>query len=196
MEKRFSKACERNKEPILDVLGDYVDGVESIFEIGCGTGQHAVFLAEQFPEIVWRPADRPGRLESMRARFDESDLDNLQEPVEFDLFDESAPVEHLDAVVAINVLQIAPPEAIPKLFEHAAAITPDDGLIYLYGPYRYRDRPLEPSNRQFHEHLQSKAPHMGIPLFEDVEEAANTHGFELVEDREMPANNRSLVWSK
>ena len=44
-EMRFSPACERNREPILEVLRKQFAGRKRVLEIGSGTGQHAVHFA-------------------------------------------------------------------------------------------------------------------------------------------------------
>lgn len=195
---RHSEACERNKQPIREVLSDYLPSEGRVLEIGCGTGQHAVYFAEQFPDIRWRPADRAGRLGSVRARRSQSDLDNLEEPATLDLFDEKWSVGSVDAVVAINVLHIAPWAATERLFGHAEDVLDRDGteLVYVYGPFRYRDRPLEPSNQRFDQSLRARDSEMGLRYAGDVADEARKHGFELAEDRAMPANNRSLVFER
>jgi len=197
-EIRHSDACERNKQPIREVLSDYLPASGRVLEIGCGTGQHAVYFAEEFPDIRWRPADRPGRLGSVRARRSRSELDNLEEPVALDLFDEEWSVGSVDAVVAINVLHIAPWAATERLFSHAARLLDGDGtgLVYVYGPFRYRDRPLEPSNQRFDQSLRARDAEMGLRYASDVADEARKHGFEHLEDRAMPANNRSLIFNR
>ena len=196
MPKRHSDACERNKDPILEVLRDVLPDQPDVLEIGCGTGQHAVYFARHLEGVDWQPANRPGRLESMRARRREADLPNLREPIALDLFDEAWEVDPIDALVAINVLHIAPWEATERLFAHADDLVDGDGVIYVYGPFRYEDRPLEPSNERFDEMLRSRDPDMGLRVVADVEEKAAAHGFELADDRAMPANNRSLIWRR
>ncbi|MFB6264944.1 MAG: DUF938 domain-containing protein [Bradymonadaceae bacterium] len=198
MQKRHSDACERNKDPIAEVLTDYLDDGDAVWEIGCGTGQHAVYFADTFPHADWYPTDRKGRLESMRARRRDANLPNLQEPQTFDLFDKSRPEgpTSVDVIVAVNVLHIAPWEATERLFVHAGSSLPDEGVLYVYGPFRYESRPLEESNQQFDRQLRARDPQMGLRVFEEIEEVAADHGFELVEDRAMPANNRSLIWRR
>ena len=83
-----------------------------------------------------------------------------------------------------------------KLFAGAAAVLPPDGLLYVYGPYRYRDRPLEPSNTLFDQTLRARDPASGIRCFEQVDELAGGQGLNLAGDRPMPANNRSIWWCK
>ncbi len=194
--KRFSKACERNKEPIGDVLADILPDDGLVLEVGSGTGQHAVAFARRFPHIRWQPTDRPGRLDSIRAWRADADLDNLNEPLEFDLFDDAPPVDRADAVVAINVIHIAPADAIAPLFTHADAVLDEGAPVILYGPYRYRDRELEPSNEQFDRHLQARNPESGLRVFEDVDDIAADHGFEHVATKRLPANNDIHWWRR
>ncbi|MGH8327583.1 MAG: DUF938 domain-containing protein, partial [Steroidobacteraceae bacterium] len=40
--KPHSEACERNREPILEVLRQHFADRHHVLEIGSGTGQHAV----------------------------------------------------------------------------------------------------------------------------------------------------------
>lgn len=192
---RHSDACERNKDPILEVLRDVLPDDPRVLEIGSGTGQHAVYFAENLEGVEWQPADRPGCLESVRGRYERADLPNLREPLALDLFDETWKVDPVDAVVAINVLHIAPWEATERLFAHADEILEGD-LVYVYGPFRYEDRELEDSNERFDQMLRSRDPQMGLRTVADVEQKAAEHGFELVDDRPMPANNRSLIWRR
>ena len=53
----FSEACERNKDPILQVLRDVLADAGSVLEIGSGTGQHAVHFARNMPHLVWKSSD-------------------------------------------------------------------------------------------------------------------------------------------
>ena len=53
----FSEACEKNKTPILNVLQKHITQQKTVLEVGSGSGQHAVFFAEQFPDLVWHSSD-------------------------------------------------------------------------------------------------------------------------------------------
>ena len=44
-DKPFAPACERNRDPILEVLRTHFAACRRVLEIGSGTGQHAVHFA-------------------------------------------------------------------------------------------------------------------------------------------------------
>ena len=60
--KEFSQACENNKNPILNVLKKYFLDVSTVLEIGSGTGQHAMYFAEQLNWLTWQPTEIKERL--------------------------------------------------------------------------------------------------------------------------------------
>src|SRR5213082_2572823 len=47
----LSEACERNKDPILEVLRSELAASHSVLEVGSGTGQHAVHFAAYLPHL-------------------------------------------------------------------------------------------------------------------------------------------------
>ena len=192
--KRFSKACQRNREPIGEVLDDVLPDSGCILEVGSGTGQHAAYFARRFPQLQWQPTDRPGHLDSIEAWRRDSDASNCCAPRPFDLFDDTPPVDDADGLVAINVIHIAPAAAIDRLFHHASTLLSDGAPVVLYGPYRYRDRKLEPSNQRFDRHLQQRDPESGLRLFENVDDTAAEYGCEHIDTRRLPANNDIHWW--
>ncbi|MGH8173100.1 MAG: DUF938 domain-containing protein, partial [Rhodanobacteraceae bacterium] len=58
IEKPFAPACERNSEPILEVLREHFADRRNVIEIGSGTGQHAVHFGAAMPHLVWQTTDR------------------------------------------------------------------------------------------------------------------------------------------
>ena len=76
LEKPFSQACENNKTAIADALDAYLRGVAEVLEIGAGTGQHAVYFASRFPELVWQTSDVAANHEGIQSWIDEAKLDN------------------------------------------------------------------------------------------------------------------------
>ena len=194
--KQSSPSCERNKEPILAVLREILSVPGLVLEIGSGSGQHAVHFARGLPHVEWQPTDVADNLPGISAWCDEAGLANLREPLVLDLFSDRWPVAVAQAVVCINTIHIVSWEAVERLFAGAGRLLSPGGVMYVYGPYRYADRPLEPSNEEFDRWLKARDSASGVRLFENVNRLAGQNGLILAGDRAMPANNRSIWWIK
>ena len=194
--KQFAPSCERNKEPILAVLCEILNARGVILEVGSGSGQHAVHFARGLPHMEWQPSDVAENLPSISAWRAEAGLANLREPLMLDLFADDWPITVAQAVVCINTIHIVSWKAVESLFAGAGRVLAPGGIMYVYGPYRYALRPLEPSNEEFDRWLKARDSRSGVRLFEDVNRLAGQHGLMLTGDRAMPANNRSLWWMK
>jgi len=194
--KQSSPSCERNKEPILAVLREILSVPGLVLEIGSGSGQHAVHFARGLPHVEWQPTDVTDNLPGISAWCDEAGLANLREPLALDLFSDRWPVAVAQAVVCINTIHIVSWEAVERLFAGAGRLLSPGGVMYVYGPYRYADRPLEPSNEEFDRWLKARDSASGVRLFENVNRLAGQNGLILAGDRAMPANNRSIWWIK
>ena len=192
--KQSSPSCERNKEPILAVLREILSVPGLVLEIGSGSGQHAVHFARGLPHVEWQPTDVAENIASISTWRDEAGLANLREPLPLDLFSDRWPVAAAQAVVCINTIHIVSWGAVEGLFAGAGRLLAPGGVMYVYGPYRYAGRPLEPSNEEFDRWLKARDAASGVRLFEDVNRLALENGLTLAGDRTMPANNRSLWW--
>lgn len=194
--KQYAESCERNKAPILEVLREIFARPGLVLEIGSGTGQHAAYFAKHLPHLRWQPTDLPENLASIRAWVAEARTLNLLSPLVLNLLSDEWPVAGTQGVVCVNTVHIVGWPAVERLFAGVARMLETDGIFYVYGPYRYRQRPLEPSNVQFDAWLKARDPASGIREFEAVNELALANGLQLAGDRPMPANNRSIWWLK
>ncbi|MBI5613089.1 MAG: DUF938 domain-containing protein [Gammaproteobacteria bacterium] len=194
--KQFSPACDRNKEPILAVLKEILPASGRVLEIGSGTGQHAAYFAARLPQLIWQPTDLPANFPSIRAWAAEAGLSNVREPLALDVLADRWPVVTADAIVCINTIHIVAWAGVEALFAGAGRVLAAGGALFAYGPYRYDDRPLEPSNEEFDRWLKARDPVSGVRDFAAVNALAERHGLTLAGDRAMPANNRSLWWRK
>jgi SAM-dependent methyltransferase len=82
------------------------------------------------------------------------------------------------------------------LFEGVGRVLDPGGVFCLYGPFNYAGDFTSASNARFDEWLKERDPASGIKDFEWLLALADTAGLSLKKDYEMPANNRTLVWSK
>jgi SAM-dependent methyltransferase len=193
--KPYSDACERNREPILEVLRDHFADRRLVLEVGSGTGQHAVHFAAALPYLTWQTSDLAPSLPGIRLRLEESALPNLPPPIVLDATG-PWPNTRFDAVFTANTLHIMSWPEVRALFASLPTVLAADATLAVYGPFNYDGRFTSPSNAAFDEWLKQRSPHSGIRDFAAVDELARSIGFALVQDRPMPANNRTLVWRR
>lgn len=195
MDKPFAPACERNREPILDVLREVLAPCRRVLEIGSGTGQHAVHFAAAMPWLSWQCSDRAGNLPGIRAWLDEAALPNTPAPIELDVAG-GWPCARYDAVFSANTLHIMGWAEVVRFFAHLPGITADDAVLAIYGPFNQDGRYTSDSNAAFDRSLKLRDPRMGLRDAAAVDALARAAGFALVEDHAMPANNRCRVWRR
>ena len=194
---RSAPAALRNREPIGDVLDQWLPKSGLVLEIASGTGEHAAYFAERFPDLEWQPTDiHPDALRSITARVNESALPNLQAPIELDASSDHWWIGRADAVLSINMVHISPWASALGLLGGASRILRDGGGLILYGPWLKDDIETVPSNLEFDASLKSRDPSWGLRRVEDFAEAAAKHGFRLGEVRAMPANNLMLRFDR
>jgi hypothetical protein len=193
IDKPYSSACERNREPILAVLRDHLAGARNVLELGSGTGQHAVHFARHLPHLRWQASDRAEMLRGIRLWLAEAALPNTPPPLALDV-NEPWPAASWDAVFTANTLHIMSWAEVERMFAGLPAIMAPRAHLVIYGPFKYGGRHTSASNAAFEAALAAAAPHRAVRDFEAVAALARTAGLTLVEDRAMPANNRCLVW--
>jgi len=192
----FSEACERNKDPILQVLRPWLANCSRVVEVGAGTGQHAVHFARQLPHLDWQPTDRREYLPGMVARIAAEGTANLRPPMELDVMQDEWPRFAADAVYSANTLHIMSWPEVEAFCRGVGRILGEGGLLAVYGPFRYAGRFTSDSNAVFDRSLRSRDPASGIRDFEAVNVLAAAQGLALEADHAMPANNHLLVWRR
>jgi cyclopropane fatty-acyl-phospholipid synthase-like methyltransferase len=196
VDKPFAAACERNREPILDVLRPFFADRRHVLEIGSGTGQHAVHFAAAMPHLVWQTSERAGHLDGIRAWLDDAALSNTPAPIALDAADVEWPVARYDAVFSANTLHIMAWHEVEQLFAHLRGVTSEDAVLAVYGPFNLAGRFTSESNAAFDASLKQRAQHMGIRDLEAVDALAADAGFARIGDHALPANNRCVVWRR
>ena len=194
--KPFSPACERNRDPILEVLQVHFANARNVLEIGSGTGQHAVHFAAAMPWLTWQCSDRAGNLPGTAQWLDEAMLPNTPPPIELDVATGPWPMQTFDAVFSANTLHIMGWSEVEALFAGLDKVLADAATLVIYGPFNYRGDFSSDSNRAFDASLRARDPRMGIRDVEAVDALARGIGLVLVDDVAMPANNRCRVWRR
>lgn len=194
--KPFSEACERNKGPIAEALVQYFKDATSVLEIGSGTGQHAAFFALRLPHLQWQPSDLKEHHAGIQGWIKGCKEENISQPLELDVFNDKWPEQPYDGIFTANTLHIMPWAAVETLFQGVGKSLAHSGHLVIYGPFKYKGVLAPESNVKFEAWLKSVDPERGVRDFEQVDRLARQAGLKLIEDREMPAHNRLLVYQK
>jgi cyclopropane fatty-acyl-phospholipid synthase-like methyltransferase len=195
IEKPDAPSVARNRDAILGVLGEAFAHTSSVFEVGSGTGQHAVFFAHALPHLSWQTSDREENLDGINAWLDDAGLPNTPPALAFDV-NGAWPTAAYDGIFTANTLHIMSFEEVQAFFTGLAGITAPGATLVVYGPFNYDGKFTSPSNAAFNDWLQARGAHMAIRDFEAVDALAAKAGFELIDDRAMPANNRCIIWRR
>jgi SAM-dependent methyltransferase len=191
----------RNKDAILEVLADVLPEHGTILEIASGTGEHAAHLASRLAPGRWLPSDPDPRhrasVDAWRRAVGEGillpalaiDAAAARWPVE-----DVPPAEPITAILAINLIHIAPWAVTVGLMAAAGRILPEGGILYLYGAYKRGGVHTAQSNIAFDRWLKDIDPAFGVRDMERVEEEARRNGLSFLDRIAMPANNFSLIF--
>ena len=190
----FSPAADNNKGAILAVLAEWLPQQARLLEIGSGAGQHAIHMADELKHIDWQPSDRASVLPMLTNNVAAYGSANILTPITLDLAEDIWPTETFHCAYSANVMHIVSSELGEKLIRGAAKALAEDGLLALYGPYKYAGDFTTPSNADFDLWLKERDAQSGIRDFEWVRDLATRSGLSLQEDRQMPANNQLLVF--
>jgi len=193
--KQYSESCIQNQDPILSIIKPLLTNVNSVLEIGSGTGQHAVYFAKHMSHIKWQASDQSQYLPSVNAWIDEANLDNLPNAIELDVT-QSWPNLKFDAIFSANTTHIMSWNMVVNFFDGVGRSLDAGGLFILYGPFNYQGQYTSQSNANFDLWLKNRDPRSAIRDFEALNQLAQKAGLSLINDYEMPANNRTLHWIK
>ncbi len=219
-ERAFAPACERNRMPILSVLSEVLREKANVVEIAAGTGEHAFHFTEARPGWTWHPTDPDANaLKSQRAWRATASHSRIAMPVQLDVLDEDWPktmlaafenvdqtsdekaarrihAKELDVLFCANMIHISPWECTQALFRGAAKLLCDDAILLTYGPYKKDGEFTSEGDVRFEGWLKEKDPRFGVRDVADVSEVAKKAGWIFVDEKEMPVNNKILVFKR
>jgi SAM-dependent methyltransferase len=201
--KPFSQACENNKKPILEVLKKYFATTSRVLEIGSGTGQHAVYFALNLPDLFWQTSDQLPYHQGINLWIESVNSENIGNPLELDVMQadhwniaSGNSGKKFEGVFSANTAHIMPWVAVVEMFRGVGRLLDENGKFILYGPFNSDGAFTSASNERFHKMLLSQNRLMGIRNAEDLFALARDNSLIPVDDVEMPANNRVLVFCR
>lgn len=194
-EKRHAPATLRNREAIAAVLAAELPSSGLVLEVASGSGEHAVYFADQFPALDWQPSDPdPAALASIAAWAGDAGAQNVRAPLMLDAAADDWPVASSDAILCINMVHISPWTATLGLMVGARRLLGTGQPLILYGPFIEDGVATAPSNMEFNASLRARDPAWGLRNVREVSAAAAKQGLKLVRRVAMPANNLMLVY--
>ena len=203
-----SPATARNRDPILAVLREHLPSQARVLELASGSGEHGVHFTQAMPGWEWQPSDTEPwalasidawRRHSQRAGQEREPAENLLAPVALDVtasWPREWQFKSFDAIVAINLIHISPWRVTEALMRRAGDYLNDNGVLFLYGPYRRGGQHTAPSNQAFDADLRARDPSWGVRDLESVEAEAAANRLVLDRVVEMPANNLSVIFRR
>lgn len=197
IEKPFSPAADRNKEPILGALKELLTGEDhKVLEVGSGTGQHGAFFSKAFPHLEWVYSDLERNHEGIKAWARQADNANLTGPLVYEAGKDPFPQGGYDLVFTANTLHIMSWKQVKTLIKDLGKNLSPGSRVAIYGPFNYGGAYTSESNERFDRSLKERDGRSGIRAFEDVKKQMESRGFRLLKDYGMPANNRLLAFLK
>jgi hypothetical protein len=195
MIRGFSPACERNKEPISEVMKEYINE-GNLLEIGSGTAQHAEFIAPLFPKIKWYLSEHKSNYKNICTFYSELNHRNIQAPVKLTIGEDDFPKVSFQYVFTANTLHIMSWKEVKTLIKLCGKRLREGSLLFIYGPFKYNGEYTSDSNYNFDISLKDRDPQSGLREFEKVKEGLESVGLKLLKDYQMPANNQLLVFER
>jgi cyclopropane fatty-acyl-phospholipid synthase-like methyltransferase len=188
-----AEACLRNQEPIANALKNILVETKTVLEIGSGTGQHAVFICKQMPELVWQPSEMPERVVEVEAWRKAEQLSNVLPCKAIDVLQNDWQLtSSYDAVFTANTVHYISWEKVEALLSGASLNINSGGKFVVYGPFNKEQQYTSEGNRGLDQWLKSRDSDSGIKDIEDFAKLAKKYKFEFIESIQMPANNLML----
>ncbi|AWB65492.1 hypothetical protein C2869_03155 [Saccharobesus litoralis] len=191
----FNQAAHNNKRPIYQVLQAVLSGRQSIFEVGSGTGQHAVYFCRQQQSWLWQPSDVEKHTASCRAWFAKAKLNNINPVKGFTVGQSDVGfLSQYTAVYSANTLHIMAKNLSQNLIVALAENMQTGGHFCCYGPFKVNGEFTTASNADFNDWLVQQG-YGGLIDIDDIE-AWSQNRLILQHAYAMPANNFLLHFIK
>ena len=196
-------ATARNRDPIAEALSSWLPSRGTVLEIASGSGEHAVAFQQHFPDLTWQASDcEPAHCASISAWINHCQLaGRMPQPLRLDVLTRPWPLPQplqrdVAAVVAINLIHIAPWSCCKALIEEASALLHSGHPLVLYGPFQRNGTHTSPSNAAFDASLRQRCPSWGVRHLEEVQSLASACGLRLHACRKLPANNLAVAFQR
>ncbi|GJQ08727.1 hypothetical protein GpartN1_g518.t1 [Galdieria partita] len=196
--KHFIAHSKRNVVPICEVLCPLLaDRSGKLFEFGSGVGVHVMQLASNLPHWQFQPSDMEPEFVAEIAE-NVQEFKNIDAPIHWDVRCTHLDSEksNYDIALCVNLLHVTGWDTAVGLFRSASWVLHNQGILFIYGPFKENGGYNTESNRSFDESLQKKNPQFGLKDIVDLKKAALENKLHFDRKIDMPANNYILQFHK
>lgn len=203
---RDAPAFHRNKQPMLAFLQSQLGADDlNVLEIASGSGQHGPYFTTHMKNLTWWPSDiDPEAIQSINFWRREQQAERVQKPQFVDVTDtpwrRGLHFPHwpaqFDVILSMNMIHIAPPEALTGLLEGASRRLVPHGKLVFYGPFKLKGKHTSQSNADFDSYLKNRNQFWGVRDLANVADQAEKTGLVFSSKTNLPANNMAVVFSK
>jgi hypothetical protein len=194
-----SPPAERNKGPILEILEMYLRRGK-VLEMGFGTAQHAQHFTKHFPWVTWYCADHEDQHWILEEKKKLDPQWKVEGPIDLFVSENRTMYEQVqdtfDFVYTANTMHIMSENEVRLFCEQVGQLIYPNGVLIIYGPFKYEGEYTSASNITFDLWLKQKYPGGGIKDFEIIHDLLAFHGFEFLKLHKMPANNEIISFRK
>ena len=195
-DKPVNPACLRNQGPIEAALSSRLPAGTKVLELGSGTGQHAVFIAERRPDLVWQASEQADHMMGLQQWITEAGLPNLLRPKVIDLRHWPEGLTGFDAVYTSNLVHYVPAQLVATLMAGIADAVVSGGQVLFYGPFNENGF-TSAGNAQLDAWLKDSVnADAGLWERAALVELAADHDLAFEEAVIMPNNNVMLMFKK
>jgi SAM-dependent MidA family methyltransferase len=183
MEPLITNTKSSNKEELLKVFREIISQEKlRLFEIGTGSGHHAVHIAKQFPNLQWVTSDLLLRHNAIKKTLKEAKLPNVHGPLAYEVGKDEFPSQKFNAAFASQLLHAISWKQAKTLMKQLGGRLRQGSPVIFYGPFKYNDKFESSYLEKFDQDLKLKDQQLGIRAFEDVSKAMAKAGFILKKD--------------
>jgi cyclopropane fatty-acyl-phospholipid synthase-like methyltransferase len=197
MDRPHSHSCDRNQNDILKILKQIITHDPGrLLEIGSGTGQHAIHMAPNFPDLEWVTSDVERNHEGIKMWLKDYKIPNIHGPVSYEVGVDKIPYQKFDYIYCANAIHIMSWKKVKTMIKQISPSIHEGAQVIFYGPFNYDNEYTCESNEKFDGYLKGRDEKSGIRNFEDVKATMEKYEMDFTKEYDMPSNNKILLFTK
>ena len=189
--RAYNRGVADRSETIAVVLEKFLPPSGLVLEVGSGNGSDIAYFAKRLTNHNWQPSDI-----DVSALSTDGAPPNLLPPLVLDVNSQPWPVPQLDAVIAIDIVDVIPWDSVLQLFFGASRAMLSSGLLYIYGAFKFSGRYTAAANEQLDQRLRAHDETHGLRDIRELTVAGTRTGFGLERTLAMPDDRHSLVFRR